>query len=47
MSVVCRGLQIWNRIDDGFKVLPFISTFKRQVKNIIICLFMDYWVVCV
>ena len=33
MSVVCRRLQIWNRIDDGLKVLPFISNFKRQLKN--------------
>ena len=28
MSVVCRGLQIWNGIDDGLKVLPSISHFK-------------------
>ena len=33
MSIVCRGPQIWNRIDDGLKVLPFISNFKRQLKN--------------
>ena len=33
MSVVCRGPQIWNRIDDGLKVLPSISNFKKQLKK--------------
>uniref|UniRef100_A0A6Q2ZN45 Reverse transcriptase domain-containing protein n=1 Tax=Esox lucius TaxID=8010 RepID=A0A6Q2ZN45_ESOLU len=33
MSVVCRGPQIWNGIDDDLKVLPSIFNFKKQLKK--------------